>query len=185
MNLENFNIDFEKLIYTLIAFGIIFILRKTTIKLIRKFAKKLEIFQVRTSLIIQYVNILSFFLILLCLLFIWSINFQDLGLFLSSIFAVIGIAFFAQWLILSNITSGIIMFFTFPYKIGDVVKIHEGDHSLCGEIEEIRAFHVVIKTLEDEIITYPNSLLLQKGVSILNEENIEKLGKMKTEKNEE
>src|SRR5699024_5955785 len=126
MNLEGLTIDFEKLIYTLIAFGIIFIIRKTTIKLIRKFAKKLELFQVRTSLIVQYVNILSFFIFLICLLFIWSINFQDLGLFLSSIFAVIGIAFFAQWSILSNITSGIIMFFTFPYKIGDFIKIHEG-----------------------------------------------------------
>src|SRR5699024_264268 len=141
------------------------------IKLIRKFAKKLEIFQVRTSLIIQYVNILSFFLILLCLLFICSINFQDLGLFLSSIFAVIGIAFFAQWSILSNITSGIIMFFTFPYKLGDFIKIHEGEDSIYGYIEDIRTFQVIIRGLNNKITTFPNSMMLQKGVSILNEEN--------------
>ncbi|MEO7317231.1 MAG: mechanosensitive ion channel domain-containing protein [Ginsengibacter sp.] len=93
---------------------------------------------------------------------------------MSSIFAVIGIALFAQWSILSNVTSGVIMFFTFPYKIGDFIKIHDGDHSLYGYIEEIRSFHVVLKTTDQEIITFPNSLLLQKGVSIYSEENIRK-----------
>lgn len=92
----------------------------------------------------------------------------------SSVFAVIGIAFFAQWSILSNITSGVIMFFTFPYKIGDLIMIHDKEYDYQGVIEEIRAFHIVLKTNNHQIITYPNSLLLQKGVSILPPTEIQK-----------
>ncbi|HLQ99953.1 MAG TPA: mechanosensitive ion channel family protein [Sphingobacterium sp.] len=168
------NIEWYKLIYSFIALGILIFLRNSLIRLIKNFADKFYRFQARTFLIVRYVNYMMGFLFVICLLFIWGINFKDIGIFMSSIFAVIGIAFFAQWSILSNITSGIIMFFTFPYKIGDFIKIHEDDHSVYGYIEEIKSFHVVIKTLDNEIITFPNSLMLQRGVSILEEKNIEK-----------
>ena len=74
---------------------------------------------------------------------------------------------FAQWSILSNITSGIILFFFFPFKIGDVIKIHDKDFPIQAEIEDINAFHVNLKTIDGERITYPNNLLLQKGISII------------------
>ena len=168
------SMEWNKLIYTLIALTIIILLRISLVRIIRNFTKKFHRFETRTSVIIKHVNFLSSFLFIISLFFIWGINIKDLGLFMSSIFAVIGIAFFAQWSILSNVTSGIIMFFTFPYKIGDFIKIHDGEHPLYGYIEEIRSFHVVLKTVDQEIITFPNSLLLQKGVSIYTEENIRK-----------
>jgi small-conductance mechanosensitive channel len=34
-------------------------------------------------------------------------------------------------------------------------------------IEDIKGFYTVLRTAEGELITYPNNLLLQKGVSIL------------------
>lgn len=73
----------------------------------------------------------------------------------------------AQWSILSNITSGIILFFSFPYKIGDFIFIHDKDFPIEAEIEDIGAFHVYLKTKEGEMIVYPNNLMLQKGISIL------------------
>ncbi len=94
---------------------------------------------------------------------------------MSSVFAVIGIGFFAQWSILTNITSGVIMFFTFPYKIGDYIKIHDKDFPYEGFIEDIKAFHMIIRTGKNEIITYPNSLLMQKGVSIVQPEEVEEI----------
>jgi len=86
---------------------------------------------------------------------------------ISSITTVIGVAMFAQWSILSNITSGIILFFFFPFKIGDTIKIHDNDFPIQAEIEDINAFHVDLKTIDNERITYPNNLLLQKGISII------------------
>ena len=37
------------------------------------------------------------------------------------------------------------------------------DDDISGVIEEISLFHVLIRR-EDELITYPNTLILQKGV---------------------
>ena len=167
-------IEWNKLIYTLIAITIIIFIRISLVRIIKNFTKKFHRFETRTTQIIKHVNYFSSFLFIVCLFFIWGINIKDLGLFMSSIFAVMGIALFAQWSILSNVTSGIVMFFTFPYKIGDFIKIHDGEFPLYGYIEEIRSFHVVLRTVDQEIITFPNSLLLQKGVSIFTDENIRK-----------
>jgi small-conductance mechanosensitive channel len=105
--------------------------------------------------------------VIISLILIWGVQTQDIIIALSSITTVVGVAMFAQWSILSNITSGIILFFSFPFKIGDIIKIHDKDFPIQAEIVDIGAFHVFLKTNDDENIIYPNNLLLQKGISIL------------------
>jgi small-conductance mechanosensitive channel len=142
-----------------IASGIVillfFILRYFTAKLIRRSARISQVLEHRTNLVIKYFNIL---IGLICTIAI---------LVVSSLFAVIGVAMFAQWSILSNVTSGIILFFSAPFKIGDNIKIHDKEFPVEGEVDDIRGFHTYIKTAEGEVITYPNSLLLQKGISVV------------------
>jgi small-conductance mechanosensitive channel len=135
--------------------------------LVVRFAKRSERVEHRTGLILKHIVFATIFFILIGLTMVWGVEFRDLGWVMSSVFAVIGIGFFAQWSILSNITSGIIMFFTFPYKIGDFIKIHDKEYTFEGVIEDIKTFQIVIKSPSGEIITYPNSLILQKGVSII------------------
>jgi len=166
---------FDKIIYTLISVIMLIILQSMVIKITKKFAEKWNRFHTRTTLVKRLINYLFFFLLLVILFVIWGVKFESISIFLSSIFAVIGVAFFAQWSILSNVTSGIIMFFTFPYRIGDFIKIHEGDHSIYGYIIDIKAFQILIKNLNDEVVTYPNSMMLQKGVSILDGTNIQRI----------
>ncbi len=151
---------------------ILLLLRTILKRAIQNYAQKVERLEHRTGLIMKYVDFVFFFLIVLGLVTIWGVDFRNVGLVLSSVFAVIGIAFFAQWSILSNVTSGIIMFFTFPYRIGDYIKIHDKDFPSEGYIEDIKSFHVILHTKDNETITYPNSMMLQKGVSIINHENI-------------
>ncbi|MGO3182878.1 MAG: mechanosensitive ion channel domain-containing protein [Aequorivita sp.] len=161
---------YPELIESAILLLVLFLLRAILKKTVRDFTKKIERLEHRTGLIIKHINFAIFFLIIIGLIVIWGLDFKHLGLFMSSIFAVIGIAFFAQWSILSNITSGVIMFFTFPYKIGDYIKIHDKEAPLEGLIEDIKTFHIILHTSNNEIITYPNSMMLQKGVSILKPE---------------
>lgn len=92
-----------------------------------------------------------------------GIEYSQISFFLSSIFAVLGVALFAQWSILSNITSSLIIFFGFPYRVGDYIKVMDKDDDISGIIEEITLFHVLIKR-GNELVTYPNTLILQKGV---------------------
>src|SRR5690606_37157380 len=154
LDLKEYSLQFiESLILLLVLLFIRFILKMT----IRNYAIKIERLEHRTGLIMKHVDFAIFFLIIIGIILIWGVDFRNLGLAMSSIFAVIGIAFFAQWSILSNVTSGIIMFFTFPYKIGDYIKIHDKEAPCEGIIEDIKTFHIILHTKDNEIVTYPNT----------------------------
>jgi small-conductance mechanosensitive channel len=88
----------------------------------------------------------------------------------SSITTVVGVAMVAQWSILSNITAGIILFFSYPFKIGDTIRIHDTDFPVIAEIKDITAFYVNMINENGERVIYPNNLLLQKGISIINQD---------------
>lgn len=183
INLKEF---YPELIESAVLLLVLFLLSAILKKTVRNFAKRIERLEHRTGLIMKHIDFAIFFLIILGLIVIWGLDFTHLGVFMSSIFAVIGIAFFAQWSILSNITSGVIMFFTFPYKIGDYIKIHDKEAPLEGLIEDIKTFHIILHTSKNEIITYPNSMMLQKGVSIVKpEEFYEHQHQMEEDKNKE
>ena len=165
----------SKLYFELIATGVLFLIllitRALIMGLIRRFSHSEQIIDRRVQLITKLINYVILGCALVGVFIIWGVDGRNLGVIVSSIFAVIGIAFFAQWSILSNITSGVIMFFTFPYKIGDRIMIHDKEYEYIGIIEDIKTFHIVIVNDAGQRITYPNSLLLQKGVSILNQNN--------------
>ncbi len=160
--------DFTKeIISTGILLLIVILLRVIVSKLIRRYAKLSEIIERRTNLVVKYIHLLINIIAIFTLIVIWGVQTKDIFITISSITTVLGVGLFAQWSILSNISSGIILFFSFPFKIGDVIKIHDQDFPVEAEIEDIKAFHVYMKTKEGEMITYPNNLLLQRGISII------------------
>ena len=55
-------------------------------------------------------------------------------------------------------------FFGFPYRVGDRIKILDKDDDMSGIIDEISMFHVILKREDGNIVTYPNTLILQKAV---------------------
>lgn len=152
---------------TLIVIILFFCFKYLIFKFVNKYGKLSGIIEQRTKLVIKYFNILLSFVSIVALIFIWGVQPQNLWVAFSSIFAVIGVAMFAQWSILSNVTSGIVLFFSGPFRIGDTIKIHDKDFPIEGEIIDIRGFYTYLKTLEGESIVYPNNLLLQKGISVV------------------
>lgn len=165
--IEFFNTFYRELIITGIMTLSLTIIRYITILLIKKYAIKSEVLEYRKNLVIKYISIFFTTLFFVSLILIWGVQTEDLFFTLSSVLTVIGVALFAQWSILSNITSGFIVLFSFPFKIGDTIKIHDKDFPIEGEIISIHTFYTLVKTLEGEMVTYPNSLFLQKGVSTL------------------
>lgn len=77
---------------------------------------------------------------------------------------ILGIAFFAQWSIISNITSSLIIFFNHPAKIGDEIIVFDKDYSIEGRISDIGVFFVIIKTVDGEKITIPSNVFTQKMI---------------------
>jgi len=98
------------------------------------------------------------------LIMIWSVDQKDILVFLSSMVTVLGVAFFAQWSHLSNITSGIIIFFNTATKIGDQIRIMDKDYDIEGEIFDIGMMFFKIRTVDHEIISLPNNIILQKAI---------------------
>jgi small-conductance mechanosensitive channel len=82
-------------------------------------------------------------------------------------FAVEGVASFAQRSKLSKISAGFIIFFSYPFKIGDKIKIHDKDFPIEGEIMDVKAFYIILQSNDGEMVTYPNNLLMQKGISVM------------------
>lgn len=157
----------NEIIYTTIIVVSLLIIQFTMKKAAHRVGKQSEIHISRTRLMLKYINILVSLIAIFALAFAWGIGYKDLSLIFSSVFAVIGVALFAIWSILSNVTSGIILFFSFPYKIGDKIRIHDKDAPIIGVIDDIKAFHLHIINDEGELVTYPNNLILQKAVSLI------------------
>ncbi|CAZ98116.1 mechanosensitive ion channel family protein [Zobellia galactanivorans] len=159
----------HELIGTVITFGLLIILKFITDKTIRKIGRISDIVEARTLLITKYASTLWTVIGFGVISFIWGVNFREVGLVFSSVFAVIGVALFASWSILSNITAGVILFFSFPFKIGDRVKIMDKDMEIEEPflIEDIRAFHVSLRKKNGELLIYPNNLMMQKAVTLI------------------
>jgi len=188
-------INKSELLWTAITIFIAVILKFGLSQAARKVGKIGEFNQVRTNLIIKYISFALTFLSIAVLTLIWGVNFKDLGVLLSSVFAVIGVALFAQWSIISNVTAGVILFFSYPFKIGNTIRIMDKEISISEDlnenifvIEDIRAFHLFLRRRNGEILTYPNSLVLQKGVgvvSIYNDQLNDQFDQLKVEDEEE
>jgi len=121
----------------------------------------------RRKMIIKAVHLLSFLTVIILLSAIWGLKQNEIAVFVGTILTALGIAFFAQWSLLSNITSSLLLFFNHPVKIGDTIKVLDKDYPFEGEVSDLTYFFIHLKTVSGEIITIPNSLLLQKSVSII------------------
>lgn len=160
-------------VYLSILIGLLIILRALAALSVRKIGKKNNINEARIKLIIRYITTFLVLIGLLISAFIFGAEFDEIALIFSSTFAVIGIAMFAIWSILSNITSGIIMFFNFPYKVGDKIEIHDKDFPIKAIIENIGAFQLHLRLDNGDLVTYPNNLILQKPVTLIQKDAID------------
>ncbi|MCS0303361.1 mechanosensitive ion channel family protein [Vibrio diabolicus] len=148
-------------IIVLIAYRI---LKRIVNRAILNLATSKGVKKARLSFIQRCFNVVLLFLTASVFAIITGIGYGDVSLFLSSIFAVLGVAFIAQWSILSNITASFLIFFVFPYRVGDRIKVVDKDEDISGEIQEISMIHVLIKHDNGNLITYPNNQILQKAV---------------------
>lgn len=170
MDLEPWKTEF---IYLGIAMAILIIIRFISFKLVKKLGRRSGINEARITLICRYITFLVVIIALVIIAFIFGADFSKLGIIFSSIFAVVGIGLFAIWSILSNVTSGVIMFFSFPYKVGDKIMIHDHDFPIEAIIEDIRGFHLHLRVANGNLVTYPNNLMLQKAVTLIEKDAIE------------
>jgi len=129
-------------------------------------ASSLNLNPERKTLMTQTVNTFLSLVAFVALIAIWSIDTKELIFFISSLLTALGIAFLAQWSILSNITASMVLFFKHPLKIGESIKILDKDYPIEGKLVKISLIFMHIELDNGEHITIPNNIVLNKIISV-------------------
>ena len=156
-----------ELLLTAILLIIIFSLKSLNKRAIRRFGRTSAI-DMNSRKIIFYLNNLVFYILALVgISLIWGVNLEDFSVFMSSVLAIVGIGFVAQWSILSNLTASVILFFSHPLRLGDRIRVLDKDFDWTGKVEDISGFYLFMRTDDGRRITIPTNLVIQKGIEIL------------------
>ena len=144
---------------------IVFLITKLITKgIIRKVGIRFKYQSGRVKITNKIISVLFVTILSVFLMAIWGVDQSELLLFLSTILTILGVAFFAQWSIISNITSTLIIFFSHPIKIGDYLTIMDKDFQIEGKLSDIGIFFIIIKTKDDKKITIPSNVFMQKMI---------------------
>lgn len=117
--------------------------------------------------ILRLLNLFATIVVAIVITAIWGVKQNEILIFATSVITVLGVAFFAEMSILSNVTACLVLFFQHPVKIGDFIRVQDGEQVLEGELIDITYFFVFIRTKENKTITLPNSVLLKSPFTIL------------------
>ena len=153
-----------KILWSIAVIIVVFFTRLFITRSLKKIQVKFSFQKARILVTNKIITILLYISLIVIISFIWGVDEKQLLIYISSFLTILGIAFFAQWSLLSNITAGIILYINYPVKIGDTITVLEKDNNITGEIRDIGAFFITLKTQENELITMPNSIILQKNI---------------------
>ena len=159
----------------LLTFGLLIItviIKLISRKSVNRFLNRFDFDTKRKRIVHRIINLFLFIFVTVSLISIWNIDKKDLIVFLTSVVTVLGIAFFAQWSILSNITSSLILFFNHPLKIGQSIRVLDKEYDVEGKLIDISFFFMYIRNEEGYLITIPTSVALQK--TIVTKEEVKK-----------
>ncbi|MCL6273360.1 mechanosensitive ion channel [Muricauda sp. 2012CJ35-5] len=157
----------NEILGTVIVMVALMLLNFIASRIISRFGKARLINPTRKKIISKINNLIIYGISLIVLAAIWGVESKQLIVFISSILTILGIGFFAQWSILSNLTAGLILFFNHPIRIGNKIRILDKDMDYKGEVTDITGFFLHMKTEKGENLIWPNSRILEKGVEIL------------------
>ncbi|RIV53486.1 mechanosensitive ion channel family protein [Flagellimonas taeanensis] len=156
-----------EILFTVILLAFILLLNTLTKRGIRRYGKSSSIDMNSRKIIFYLSNLIFYILAFVGISLIWGVNLKDFSLFLSSVLAILGVGFVAQWSILSNLTASVILFFSHPLRLGDRIRVMDKDFDWTGKVEDISGFYLFMRTDDGRRITIPTNLVIQKGIEIL------------------
>lgn len=111
-------------------------------------------------------RILSATVTLALILIAWGVDISGLLVLSTSILTLLGVALFANWSLISNITAYFILLTNVTYRRGNYVRILDGDNFIEGFIADINLFSTRLVTQDRETVLYPNNLILTRPVLV-------------------
>lgn len=160
------DLDTSKIIISILVIVASFVIKLISYRVLNGVIRKIGFKLSRKVVFDKIINILLILIASIILLGIWEVDSNDLTFYFASVFTILGIAFFAQWSHLSNVTAGVIILFNHPARIGDLITINDGDNSVTGQIEDIGLFFITVISPNKNKVLLANTLFLQKSVSV-------------------
>jgi MscS family membrane protein len=161
-----FETRFFEIVASIVTILVVFGLRVFLREIIRKHTHNKGLGIGQRKYAFKFFNFVFVTILFVVLGIIWEVSFKGVSFYFASIFTIVGVALFANWSILSNITTSIILFFNYSFKIGSEIQIMDKDESVHGTIIDITFFSIQILTLEGDIISYPNNIAIQKPIKL-------------------
>lgn len=130
---------------------------KIIIKLIKKVLIKTSIDHTAITFILSFLRVILYVIVVITAL-------STIGVNVASLITAVGAAALTAGLALQdtlgNIASGMIILLSKPFIAGDILEF-EG---ITGKVENIKVFFTTIHTLDNKIVTIPNSRLTTNNV---------------------
>ena len=114
--------------------------------------------------------------------FVWGVDFSAAVVFATTGLTLLGVALFASWSLLSNVTAYFILLVHPSFKYGNFIRVIEADNYVEGYISELGLFSTELVTENQEVIVYPNNLLFGRPMIVNPKDRLDGVGKLgKTE----
>lgn len=115
---------------------------------------------------------------LLILTVVWGFDFSSLMIFATTTITLLGVALFASWSILSNVTAYFILIVHPSFRRGNFIRVFEADNYVEGYISDVMLFSTKLVTEEREVIVYPNNLILGRPAVVNPRDRLRGVGKL-------
>ncbi len=109
---------------------------------------------------------------------IWGIEISSVLVFAGTAVTLLGVAFFASWSLLSNVTAYFILLLHPSFRKGTYIRVIDGDNYAEGSIAEISVFSTKLVSESQLVILYPNNLLLGRPTLIGPRDRLNSVGKL-------
>lgn len=156
--IDNFMINtLPVIVFTVLIVFVGYWVSKLLIKLLKKILIKSKVDYTVVTFITSIVKVLLYFVVIIAAL-------AEVGINVTSIITALGAglvtAGLAMQSTLSNLASGVVIIINKPIKAGDIIEF-EG---LKGRVEQVKLFYTTLVSIDNHVITIPNSRLTENNV---------------------
>jgi small-conductance mechanosensitive channel len=127
---------------------------------------------------IRIARVLVVIVCALTLIITWGIEVASLLVFAGTALTLLGVALFASWSLLSNVTAYFILLVHPAFRRGTFVRILDADNYVEGYIADLNLFSVRLITENREVAIYPNNLVLGRPCLINPRDRLYGVGKL-------
>lgn len=167
-----------QVIVTLAIVGLYFLINRLTLPILSRSADNARLTESSGDRAVGIARLLTGTLCALAIMVVWGVQFGSVLVFAGTALTLLGVALFASWSILSNITAYFVILLHPTFRRGTFIRILDADNYAEGYIADLGLFNLKLITENREAIVYPNNLVLGRPCVINPRDRLRGVGKL-------